>query len=113
MDDLERPWPFNSKALQITMGICGDAQESSFGNATLQSTQGPYKADLGQKYLEFSIAVHVDVPKTVQGEDELARYLGGIFGDIVHRHPGLSVEIQIGPPGDGEDEEEDGEEDEP
>lgn len=91
----ERGWAFNSGRLQITLGICGDAQEGGFMNATLQGT--------GKDDLEFSIAVHVEVPDGVDTEEKLADYLGGIFGQIVHDHPELHVEMQIGPFGNGED----------
>jgi len=84
----ERPWAFNSEKLKITLGVPGDAQESSFMNATLQWTANDPE-------LAFSIAVHLEVPADVVNEDRLATYLGNIFGDIVHTHPEVHVEIQI------------------
>ena len=97
MIDTETPWSFNSKRLDITKGITGDGQEGSFMNATLQSAQG------GE--LEFSVAIYIDVPETVRGEDALADFLGHkVFGEFVHQHPEASVVIQLGPAGDGEEE---------
>ena len=99
---IERPWAFNSERLKITLGVPGDDQESSFMNATLQWTANDPE-------LAFSIAVNVGVPADVVNEEQLATYLGGIFGDVVHEHPEVHVEIQLGPM---EDEEEDGHDDE-
>lgn len=94
----ERGWAFNSGRLQITLGIPGADQEGGFMNATLQST--------GNKpELDFSIAIHVEVPSHVVTEEELADYLGGMFQQVVHEHPELHVEMQIGPYGDGEEDE--------
>jgi hypothetical protein len=90
------PWAFNSERLHITGGIPGDAQEGSFMNATLQSTAN-------DPNLEFSVAVHVEIPLQITSEERLMEYLGGIFGDVVHQHPELHVEIQLGPEGDGEE----------
>jgi len=92
----ERPWEFNSERLRIFMGICGDDQESSFMNATLQSTDN-------DPNLEFSISTHVEIPAFVRSEESLAGWLGSIFGDVIHEHPELHFEIQIGPEGDGEE----------
>lgn len=89
----EWEWPFNSQRLKITGGICGDAQEGEFMNATLQGT--------GKDDLEFSVAVHVEIPDEIDTEQKLADYLGRIFGDVVHQRPELHVEIQLGPYGDG------------
>lgn len=96
METAEREWAFNSERLKITMGICGDAQEGSFMNATLQSTQNAPN-------LEFSVACHVEIPAHIKTEDALAHYLGGIFGDVIDRHPGLHFEIQLGPADRGEE----------
>ena len=96
-ENIERDWAFNSERLKITLGVCGDAQEGSFTNATLQRTAN-------DNDLEFSIAVHIEVPAKVNTQDELADYLGGIFGGVVHGWPQLHVEIQLGPCGDGEGE---------
>lgn len=101
----ERGWHFNDGRLQITLGVPGNDQEGSFMNATLQSTEN-------EPNLEFSVAVHVEVPGEIQDEEALAEYLGGIFGQIRHDHPELHIEIQLGPEGDGEEEQEDEEEDE-
>lgn len=92
----ERGWHFNDGRLQITLGVPGDAQESSFMNATLQSTEN-------EPNLEFSIAVHVEVPAAIKDEEALADYLGSIFGQIRHDHPELHVEIQLGPEGRGDE----------
>jgi len=92
----ERPWPYNSERLRIFMGICGDAQESSFMNATLQSTAN-------DPNLEFSIATYVEIPANITTETQLADFLGGIFGEVAYQNPRLHFEIQIGPEGDGEE----------
>ena len=87
--------------LTITSGVSGDDQESSFMNATLQ-----HAGDLG---LEFSIAVHVNVPADVKDELDLHYYLRDLFAEAIHHtnsiygRDTLSVEIQLGPAGDGED----------
>jgi len=92
----ERLWPFNSERLQITLGIPGDHQEGSFMNATLQGT--------GNHDLEFSVAVHVEIPERIKTQEQLADYLGHeIFGQVVHDNPALHVEIQLGPYGRGDD----------
>lgn len=92
----EHPWAFNSPRFKIFMGIPGDDQESSFMNATLQQSSG-------EPTLEFSIATHLDVPKYVRSEDSLANWLNMVFGDFVHEHPEVEIEIQIGPEGSGEE----------
>lgn len=94
----ERAWPYNSERLHIVMGISGDAQESGFMNATLQGTGN-------DPNLEFSVAVHVEIPSVIVTEDVLAAYLGAKFGDLLDRPEGqgLHVEIQLGPAGDGEE----------
>lgn len=91
-----RSWAFNSERLNITLGICGNDQEGSFGNATLQGTGN-------DPALEFSVAVHVEVPADITNQEDLADYLGRMFGDIVHRWPVLHVEVQLGLDGDGEE----------
>lgn len=90
------PWASNSERLKIFGGIDGDAQESDFMNATLQSTAN-------DPNLEFSIAVHVEIPAAIETQEQLMNFLGGIFGDVVYQHDGLHVEIQLGPAGDGSD----------
>lgn len=90
------PWAFNSERLRIHGGICGDAQEGSFMNATLQSTGN-------EPNLEFSIAVHVEVPAEIVTEELLMDYLGGLFGQVVHAHRELHIEIQLGPEERGDD----------
>lgn len=85
----ERPWAFNNERLKITLGISGADQESSFMNATLQDTAN-------DPNLDFSIATHVEVPADITTEDDLAQYLGGIFGDIIDKHAGVHIEIQLG-----------------
>lgn len=92
----ERGWSFNRDRLELTLGIDGKAQASDFMNATLQSAC--------DHTLDFSVAVHVSVPDTVDpSEEALADFLGGIFAQIVADHPELSVQIQIGPFGDADD----------
>lgn len=88
------PWAFNSERLRIFSGITGDAQEGGFMNATLQGT-------MNEPNLEFSVATHVEVPAQIVTEERLMEYLGGIFGAVVHQHPELHIEIQLGPAGDG------------
>lgn len=90
-----RPWRGNSERLQIHMGICGDEQESSFMNATLQRTGN-------DPALEFSIATHVEIPALVRSEESLAGWLGLIFDDFVHEHPEVRIEIQLGSTGDSQ-----------
>ena len=92
----ERGWAFNGERLEITLGIPGNDQEGSFMNATLQDTGN-------DPNLEFSIAVHVEIPAEIKDEESLAEYLGGIFQHVVALHPMLHVEMQIGPAGDGDD----------
>ena len=88
-----------SEHLWITTGVPGDDQESSFMNATLQSTSG----------LEFSVAVHIGVPGDMDTEEKLRRYLHDVFQtaiEVTEKKFGvatLNVEIQIGPTGSGED----------
>lgn len=91
----ERGWAFNRDRLQITLGINGRSQEGSFANATLQGTGNDPE-------LDFSIAIHVEVPSHITTEEALAEYLGGIFSQIVYDHPALHVEMQIGPFDGGE-----------
>lgn len=86
-----------TKGLSIETGICGDEQESSFMNATLQSHEG----------LEFSIATHIDVPPDIKTEEDLARHLDWVCRDVLERLCGISFEVQIGPAGSGPDEEDD------
>ena len=80
----QRGWHFNNDRLRITLGITGNEQEGSFGNATLQDTGNDPR-------LEFSIAVHVEVPAEIKDEEALAEYLGGIFQHVVALHPMLHV----------------------
>lgn len=92
----ERPWHGNTERLKMFLGIPGNDQESSFTNATLQSTAN-------DPNLEFSIAVHVEIPALVRSEESLAGWLNLIFEDFVYQHPEVHVEIQIGPEGSGEE----------
>ena len=94
----------NSERLKITLGLTADDQESNFMNATLQYTANDPE-------LAFSIAVHIEVPVDVVDEDRLATYLGDIFDDIVHKHPEVHVEIQVGPMEEPEPEEEEDDDD--
>jgi hypothetical protein len=82
------------KGLTIETGICGNDQESSFMNATLQAHGD----------LEFSIATYVvSIPPDIQTEKQLRAYLeyvfGGLFMDRRLGEPGVRFEIQIGPAG--------------
>jgi hypothetical protein len=91
----ERRWAHNSERLTITLGVPGDAQQSDFMNATLQTTGN-------DPNLEFSVAVHVEIPSHIVKEDQLAEYLGAIFAQVTNLQPALHVDIQLGPEGDGE-----------
>lgn len=81
-----------SRHFSISTGIPGEAQESSFMNATLQ--------DAGD--LDFSVAVHVAVPTEIETENALREYLHTVFADaldVTDRYYGrgtVEVEIQIG-----------------
>lgn len=86
-----------SERLEIESGWTGDEQETSFTNATLQSTGM-------DPDMEFSVAVHVECPAGVVTEGELFEYLHGLFSEVVHQFPRLHVEIKLGPAGAGEDE---------
>jgi hypothetical protein len=90
------PWAYNSERLKIFGGITGDAQEGSFMNATLQSTGN-------DPNLEFSVAVHVEIPAAIETQEQLMNFLGGIFGEVIYQQDGLHVEIQLGPAEDGRD----------
>lgn len=103
-ENSERPWAFNSERFQIHMGICGDDQESSFMNATLQRTDN-------DPDLEFSISTHVEIPAFIRSEEALAGWLGMIFGDFLYERPEVHIEIQLGPAGDGEKDDDEEEED--
>lgn len=67
-------------------------------NATLQSTGM-------DPDMEFSIAVHVEVPAGVVTEGELFEFLHDLFGEVVRQFPLLHVEIKLGPAGSGEEDE--------
>lgn len=84
----ERPWPYNSRRVDVALGWPGDAQESSFMNATLQSAGA----------FEFSIAMHVDLPEP-ESEDQLADTLGMLLKEIADRHPEVEFEVKIGSAG--------------
>ena len=80
-------------SIEIERDIDGDAQESSFMNATLQSGPPGY---------EFSIAVHLDVPMIgVYDQDTLAQFIKQTFAPISD-DPRVSVHVQMGREGDGE-----------
>ena len=80
-------------SIEIERDICGDAQESSFTNATLQSGPPGY---------EFSIAVHLDVPIIgVYDQDTLANFIKHTFDPIVD-NPRVQISVQMGREGAGE-----------
>lgn len=95
----DAPWEIGerteySEHLWITTGINGNTQESSFMNATLQRVD----------QLEFSVAVHVDVPfQESASEAKLREYLREVFEvaikqtDLRYGTGTLTVEIQLGP----------------
>lgn len=85
------------KGVEIETGICGNDQESSFMNSTLQQ----------HGELEFSVGTTVVVPESVKTEEDLRLYLLDVLGDaVIHTrwvlHNRLRFEVQIGPAGDGE-----------
>ena len=80
--------------IEFELGICGDAQESSFMNATLQNVNG--------SPLEFSIAVYVDINAADLTEGDVEEYLEDVFAGLSGR-PDVNVRIQIGPEGAGDD----------
>ena len=93
--------------MEIRTGICGDAQEAGFMNATLQSTP--------DHQTEFSIATHVGFPdgtskaKATNVLEELFIHLERSAKDYLERWPDtkdikVGFEIEIGPFGNGEDE---------
>lgn len=82
--------------LEIETGVCGNDQEGSFMNATLQS----------HGELEFSIATYVSVPDEITSEGELQSYLTLLLGGLLYRADGkspVSFEVQLGPAGSGDD----------
>lgn len=95
---IETRWPYNTRRCEIALGIPGDAQESDFMNATLQPT--------GKGNLEFSVSVLIEVPEEIETEMELAEYLWSLFEPFTRRNRDVSVQIQLGPQGDGEEEDE-------
>lgn len=77
-------------SVKITGGICGDDQQGSFENATMQ-TAGDY--------LAFSIKTTLAVPDSVanQGEPVAARYIETVLERASGLVPGLAFEVQLGP----------------
>ena len=83
--------------VQIETGVCGDAQESSFMNATLQQAGN-------QDRIEFSIATYVTVPaEALTDEDSVADFLEYLLDSICRNHMDISFHVQVGPYGDAED----------
>ena len=72
--------------LSIESGVPGDAQVSSFMNATTQSAGG----------LEFSIATFISVTESVKTEEALATLISNVLGPIVAEDPRISFEVQLG-----------------
>lgn len=93
-----------SAPIEIRTGVSGEAQESSFMNATLQSverTGADGKPELAD--LAFSIAVYVDVDgDNITSEDALASHLRDVLAPLVAQ-PGVKVEIELGPEREDED----------
>ena len=80
-------------SIDIERDICGDEQQSSFQNATLQSGPPGY---------EFSIAVHLDVPLIgVYDQGTLEAFIRRTFADL-ERDPRVSISVQMGREGGGE-----------
>jgi hypothetical protein len=77
-------------SVKVTGGICGDDQQGSFENATMQ-TAGDY--------LSFSVKTTLAVPDSVANESEkaAARYIESMLDRASSLVPGLSFEVQIGP----------------
>lgn len=93
-----------SDRIEIRTGVTGDAQESSFMNATLQSVERT-GADGTRELanLAFSIAVYVGVDgDNITSEDELASHLRDVLAPLVVQ-PGVKVEIELGPEREDED----------
>jgi hypothetical protein len=80
----------SSERLDIEDGWTGNEQQASFANATLQSTGN-------DPNMEFSVAVHVEIPASIKSQDQLFGYLHGLFGQVVQVFPSLHVEIKLGP----------------
>lgn len=96
--------PKTGVRLKIETGIPGEDQQSSFMNATLQET-----ADCS---LEFSIATYISVSPSLRTEEELASLISNVLGPVVAADPRVSFEVQIGPAGDGETDDNESEEEE-
>lgn len=74
----------------VTEGICGEDQQGSFENATLQNAGS---------YLSVSIATTLAVPDCVAdgGEKAAARYIEDALTRASSQVPGLKFDVQIGP----------------
>ena len=80
-------------SIDIERDICGDEQQSSFQNATLQSGPPGY---------EFSVAVHLDVPLIgCYDQDTLEQFIKRTFAPIAH-DPRVSIHVQMGREGAGD-----------
>ncbi len=88
--------PVTGVRLKIEAGIPGNDQESSFTNATLQTIR---------EDLEFSIATYISVGESVKTEADLASLISNVLAPIVAEDPRISFEVQLGPYGEGPDEE--------
>lgn len=92
----------DTEPVHIECGISGNAQESDFMNATLQSHND----------LEFSIHTLVSVPAHITEEADLSRYLYWVLGTMVDAVPStpfwggpkVEFDVELGPAGDGEEE---------
>ena len=74
-------------SLVIERDVDGDSQQSSFQNATLQNGPPGY---------EFSIAVSLDVPRSVHDQDTLEAFIKDTLG-FVALHPYVTIHVQMGP----------------
>jgi len=79
----------NGADVIVDTGICGDDQQSSFCNATLQSA--------GQD-VEFSIATKLDIPAAVLagGDAAVGKYIKITLKRASMTVPGLSFKAQVG-----------------
>ena len=70
----------SSERLDIEDGWSGNQQEAEFMNATLQSTAT-------DPDMEFSVAVHVEIPARIDSEAKLFGYLYGVFDQVTQKFP--------------------------
>lgn len=83
--------------IEIETGWTGNEQESSFMNATLQSTPG--------WALEFSVATHIDLTGMYAdwNETNLRAVLDNVLSRAAKDVPEIRFEVKLGPSGDGQE----------